>query len=76
MDPRLTALVSLVVLLVCVLLGASAFIEKHQPAADLLGSVVAIGILRMRGEEAPVLHGPSSHPEVVAPSAASARPHP
>jgi len=58
------------------LLGASAFIEKHQPAADLLGSVVAIGILRMRGEEAPVLHGPSSHPEVVAPSAASLRLHP
>jgi len=58
------------------LLGASAFIEKHQPAADLLGSIVAIGHLRMRGEDAPSMHGSSSHPDVVTPSAASTRPHP
>jgi len=58
------------------LLGASAFVEKHQPAAELLGAIVAIGHLRMRGEEAPVMHGSSSHPDVVAPSAASVRPRP
>ena len=58
------------------LLGATAFIEKHQPAADLLGSIVDIGHLRMRGEEAPCAHGSSSHPEVVAPSAAPLRPRP
>ena len=57
-------------------LGASAFIEKHQPAADLLGSISEIGHLRMRGEEAPRVHGPSSHVEVSAPSAASPRPRP
>jgi len=58
------------------LLGASAFIEKHQPAADLLGSIVDIGHLRMRGEDAPPMHGSSSHPELVAPSAVPVRPHP
>ena len=57
-------------------LGAAAFIEKHQPAADLLGSIVAIGHLRMRGEEAPAAHGSNTHPDVVAPSAAPARPRP
>ncbi len=58
------------------LLGASGFIEKHQPAADLLGSIVAIGHLQTRGEKAPFMHGSSSHPEVVAPSAAPTTPHP
>ena len=57
-------------------LGAAGFIEKHQPAAELLGSIVAIGHLRLRGEEAPATHGSITHPEVVTPSAAPVRPHP
>ena len=57
-------------------LGAAAFIEKHQPAAELLGSIVEVGHLRMRGEKAPFAHGSTSHHDVVAPSAAPARPRP
>jgi DNA-binding NarL/FixJ family response regulator len=53
------------------LLGASGFIEKHQPAADLLGSIVDIGHLRMRGEKAPRTAGSISHVDVGTPSAAS-----
>jgi two-component system nitrate/nitrite response regulator NarL len=43
-------------------LGARAFIEKHQPAADLLGSIAAICRLPARGEgeEAPSRPGTSS----------------
>src|SRR5450830_1103275 len=43
-------------------LGALAFIEKHQPAADLLGSIAVICRLptRSEGEEAPGRHGTSS----------------
>ncbi|MFZ3084564.1 response regulator [Rhodoferax ferrireducens] len=43
-------------------LGARAFIEKHQPAADLLGSIAAICRLPARGEgeEAPGRPGTSS----------------
>jgi len=50
-------------------LGASAFIEKHQPAADLLDSITEIGHLRMRGETSPSAHGPSSHAASGTPSA-------
>ncbi len=43
-------------------LGARAFIEKHQPAADLLGSIAEICRLPMRneGEETPGRSGTSS----------------
>src|SRR5450759_1780421 len=43
-------------------LGALAFIEKHQPAADLLGAIAAICRLpaRGKGEEAPGRPGTSS----------------
>ena len=43
-------------------LGARAFIEKHQPAADLLGSIAAICRLPARdeGEKAPGKPGTSS----------------
>ena len=53
-------------------LGACAFIEKHQPAADLLGCIVRIGDLQTRGEKAPGWQGASSHPAVAASSAAPA----
>jgi len=45
-------------------LGALAFIEKHQPAADLLGSIAAICRLPARGEgeESPGRPGTSSPP--------------
>jgi DNA-binding NarL/FixJ family response regulator len=43
-------------------LGALAFIEKHQPASDLLRSIVAVGHLQTRGEKAPAVLGASSHP--------------
>ncbi|HKX41606.1 MAG TPA: response regulator transcription factor [Burkholderiaceae bacterium] len=51
-------------------LGASAFIEKHQPAAELLGSIADLGHLRMRGEQAPRTPGSSSQADVGTPSAA------
>jgi two-component system nitrate/nitrite response regulator NarL len=35
-------------------LGALAFIEKHQPAADLLAGVVVIASVRMGWDKAPV----------------------
>ena len=54
-------------------LGAAAFIEKHQPAAELLGSIVALGHLQMRGEKAPDHQGPSSLQAVTTSSAAQAR---
>lgn len=38
-------------------LGARAFVEKHQPAAELLGSFVDIASPRSRGDEAPSLQG-------------------
>ncbi|MEP6872784.1 MAG: response regulator transcription factor [Burkholderiales bacterium] len=57
-------------------LGASAFIEKHQPAADLLSSIVDISHRQMRGDKAPMLAGSSSHPDVVATSAAPMSVHP
>ncbi|WP_157979407.1 response regulator [Rhodoferax ferrireducens] len=50
-------------------LGARAFIEKHQPAADLLGSIAEICRLptRSEGEETPGRPGTSS-PLPMAPS--------
>lgn len=51
-------------------LGAWAFVEKHQPAAELLESITAVGLRRMRGEKPPESQGPSSHVEGVASSAA------
>ncbi len=41
-------------------LGAGAFIEKHQPAAELLAAVVALAHLQMRGEQAPICQGAGS----------------
>jgi two-component system nitrate/nitrite response regulator NarL len=44
-------------------LGALAFIEKHQPAADLLGSIADIYRHQTRGEEAPGGRGTSPPPQ-------------
>ena len=57
-------------------LGALAFIEKHQPAADLLGAIVRIGHLRIGGEKTPAGQGTNSHPSLVAASVALAAPRP
>lgn len=57
-------------------LGARAFIEKHQPAAELLGSIVAMGHLQMRGEKAPDQQGPTSLQTVTTSSAVRPRSHP
>jgi two-component system, NarL family, nitrate/nitrite response regulator NarL len=51
------------------LLGAMAFIEKHQPAADLLGAIVRVAHMQithmqMRGDKAPGAHGRSSLPSL------------
>jgi DNA-binding NarL/FixJ family response regulator len=58
------------------LLGASGFVEKHQPAADLLGSIVELSLPQVRGETTPGAEGPRSHHDVAASSAAPSRPHP
>jgi hypothetical protein len=54
------------------LLGALAFVEKHQPAADLLGAIVRIAHLQTdlqtRGDKAPGARGPSSLPGLAASS--------
>ena len=47
-------------------LGALAFVEKHQPAAELLGAVVHLATLQMRGEWAPTRTGAGSHVAAVA----------
>jgi len=57
-------------------LGARAFIEKHQPAAELLGSIVAMGHLHMRGEKAPDHQGTSSLQAVTTSSAVRTRLNP
>ena len=57
-------------------LGARAFVEKHQPAAELLRSIVDVGHLQVRGEEAPDHRGTSSLPTVAASSAVLTRPLP
>jgi DNA-binding NarL/FixJ family response regulator len=50
-------------------LGARAFIEKHEPAAVLLKSIVEIGHLQMRGEKSPSHEGTTSLPTLAASSA-------
>jgi DNA-binding NarL/FixJ family response regulator len=50
-------------------LGARAFVEKHEPAAVLLKSIVDIGHLQMRGEKSPAHQGTSSLPTLAASSA-------
>jgi two-component system, NarL family, nitrate/nitrite response regulator NarL len=57
------------------LLGAMAFVEKHQPAADLLGAIVRIAHLQMRGDKAPGARGPSSLPGLAASSVVEATRH-
>jgi two-component system, NarL family, nitrate/nitrite response regulator NarL len=54
------------------LLGAMAFVEKHQPAADLLGAIVRIAHLQTRGDKAPGTRGPSSLPGLAASSVVEA----
>jgi two-component system, NarL family, nitrate/nitrite response regulator NarL len=61
------------------LLGAVAFVEKHQPAADLLGAIVRVAQMQIshtqtRGDKAPGSHGTSPLPTVVAGSVARASP--
>ncbi|MES2715593.1 MAG: response regulator transcription factor [Pseudomonadota bacterium] len=41
-------------------LGAGAFIEKHQPAAELLGALVQLAHLHLRGEQRPAPPGAAS----------------
>ena len=47
MDPRLTALVSLVVLLVCVLLGVSAFANGALFVGVFLSVVAALALVQV-----------------------------
>lgn len=56
-------------------LGAHALIEKHQPAAELLDSIVDIARLQHRGEKAPEKQGTSTPLAMAAPSVAT-RPQP
>lgn len=51
-------------------LGALAFIEKHQPAADLLAALMTVATLQARGEKTPPGLGESTLPMQVASSAA------
>lgn len=51
-------------------LGAMAFIEKHQPAAELLAALVAVATLQTRGEGTPAGPGQSTLPPQVISSAA------
>ena len=41
-------------------LGARAFIEKHQPAAELLAALVQLSHLQMRGDQCPAVLGAGS----------------
>lgn len=43
------------------LLGARTFVEKHQPAADLLSAIAEIYAARQRGDKPPGTPGASSH---------------
>lgn len=45
-------------------LGARAFVEKHQPAADLLNAITEISRQPKRGDKAPSAPGASSHGEM------------
>lgn len=51
-------------------LGALAFIEKHQPAAELLAAVAAVATIQTRGEKPPLPMGQSTCLPPVASSAA------
>ena len=53
--------------------GAGAFIEKQQPAAELLGALVRLVALQMRGEQSPAPQGTGSHAVPVASSGAPGR---
>ncbi len=50
-------------------LGARAFIEKHQPAAELLSALVQLAHLQMRGDQCPAVLGAGSHVPAPASSA-------
>lgn len=52
------------------MLGARAFVEKHQPAAELLAALVAVATLQTRGEKHPLPMGQSTCLPPVASSAA------
>lgn len=47
MDPRLAALVSLVVLLVCILLGVSAFADGDPVVGVFLAVLAAVALLQV-----------------------------
>jgi two-component system nitrate/nitrite response regulator NarL len=49
-------------------LGAQAFLEKHRPAAELLGAIARFATLQVRGEEMPGPQGESAYPSPVASS--------
>lgn len=51
-------------------LGALAFMEKHQPAAQLLAALTAVATLQRRGEKTPLPVGESACPPQGASSAA------
>ena len=53
-------------------LGALAFVEKHQPAAELLAALVAVATVQTRGDKTPLRLGEITHPSQVASSAAPA----
>lgn len=57
-------------------LGALAFIEKHQPASELLAALEAVATLQTGGEKTPVGLGQSTLPLQVASSAARTGGHP
>lgn len=57
-------------------LGALAFVEKHEPAAELLRAIVRTCHLQSGGEKGPGAQGTTSPPPLVASSAARPRPAP
>lgn len=57
-------------------LGAGAFIEKHQPAAELLGALVRLATQRMGGEFSPTSRGSDAHASGGGSSGADAGLHP
>lgn len=57
-------------------LGAVAFVEKHQPASELLATLTAVAALQTGGEKTPWPHGESTLPRPVASSDAEPASHP
>lgn len=53
-------------------LGALRFVEKHEPAADLLRAIAEVGHLQLRGDKGPASRGTTSPLPVSASSAAPA----